>query len=97
MEGSNLTDKNQQESSDPRKVTYSGLVSTKQALEREKSSFILDKTILQAICEDGPLSLEEIRKATLPLEAALGIRIDLPKIQEIIKRFIKDGLVWENK
>jgi hypothetical protein len=43
------------------------------------------------------LSLEEIRKATLPLEAALGIRIDLPKIQEIIKRFIKDGLVWENK
>ncbi len=92
-----MTDTNQQESIDPRKITYSGLVSTKQALDREKSSFILDKTILRAICEDGPISIEEIRKATLPLEAAIGVRIDLPKIQEIIKRFIKDGLVWENK
>lgn len=92
-----MTDENQQTSSDPRKVTYSGLVSTKQALDREKSSFILDKTILRAICEDGPISLEEIRKATLPLETAIGVRIDLPKIQSIINRFIKDGLIWENK
>lgn len=81
----------------PKGPTYSGLVSCKEALDREKSSFILDKTILRAICERGPITLEEIRKETLQLEAALGIKIDLPTIQGIINRFVKDGLIWEKK
>ncbi|MCE7742267.1 MAG: hypothetical protein GOP50_07380 [Candidatus Heimdallarchaeota archaeon] len=77
--------------------TYSGLISSEEALEREKSAFILDKAILRAICEEGPLSLEDIRVQTLPLEAAIGVKIDLPTIQEIINKYIKQGLIWENK
>ncbi len=78
-------------------VTYSGLVSSEEALTREKSSFILDKAILQTICEDGPLTIEEIRRNTLPLEAAIGMKIDLPTIKEIIDKYIKQGLIWENR
>ena len=77
--------------------TYSGLISAEEALEREKSAFILDKAILRAICEEGPLTLEDIRVKTLPLETALGVKIDLPTLQEIINKYIKQGLIWENK
>lgn len=77
--------------------TYSGLVSSEEALTREKSAFILDKAVLQTICDDGPLTLEEIRRNTLPLEAAIGMKIDLLKIKEIINKYIQQGLIWENK
>ena len=77
--------------------TYSGLISAEEALEREKSAFVLDKMILRAICEEGPLTLEDIRVKTLPLEGALGVKIDIPTLKAIIDRYIKQGLIWENK
>ncbi len=77
--------------------TFSGLISAEEALEREKSAFVLDKAILRAVCEEGPLTLEDIRVRTLPLETALGVKIDIPTLQGIIEKYIKQGLIWENK
>lgn len=77
--------------------TYSGLISAEEALEREKSAFVLDKAVLRAVCEEGPLTLEDIRVRTLPLETALGIKIDIPKLKGILEKYIKQGLIWENK
>ena len=74
---------------------YVGVVSCEEALEREKQSFVLDKTIIKVICSEGPVSIEDIRRKTLPLEAAIGMKIDLPKIQSVIDRLINEGLIAE--
>ena len=74
---------------------YSGVVSAEEALEREKTAFVLDKQILRIVCDEGPISLEDIRRKTLPLEAAIGMKIDIPTIKSIIDRFITEGLIWE--
>ncbi|MFW9917075.1 MAG: hypothetical protein ACFFGZ_15825 [Candidatus Thorarchaeota archaeon] len=76
---------------------YVGTLTTEQAMEREKKAFVLDKTVLKAVCAKGPLSLEDIRRETLPLESVLGIRIDLVKIQEILKNYIRQGLISTTK
>ena len=76
-----------------RSCQFAGVISCEEALEREKSAFILDKTILRLICQEGPVTLDDLRKKTLSLESALGIKIDLEMIQEVCQRYVKDGLI----
>lgn len=72
---------------------YQSLYSYDELKDREKASFILDKTVLRAICDSGTICLSEIRQKVAPLEKAMGDRIDLKQIQTICERFIKDGLI----
>ena len=44
--------------------------------ERERSAFVLDKTILRTICESGVICLSKIRQKVAFLEKAMGDRID---------------------
>ncbi|MFX1254126.1 MAG: hypothetical protein ACFFCZ_21110 [Promethearchaeota archaeon] len=74
---------------------YTGVLSTDEALKLEKDAFILDKTILRVVCEQGPVSLGDIRRLTISLESALGIKIDLPLIENTLKKLIQKGLVAE--
>ena len=76
-----------------RSCQFVGVISCEEALEREKSSFVLDKTVLRIICQEGPVTLDDLRKKTLPLESALGIKIDLDMIQEVCSRYVKDGII----
>lgn len=77
---------------------YKRVLTLEEALEREKTTFVLDKTILKAICsQDGPVSIDEIRRKTLPLETALGMKIDLPMIEEVLKKYIKQGIIKQVK
>ena len=72
---------------------YQSLYSYDDSKDREQASFVLDKTILRAICESGTICLCEVRQKVAPLEKALGDRIDLKQIQTICERFIEDGLI----
>ncbi|MFW9922696.1 MAG: hypothetical protein ACFFDW_05320 [Candidatus Thorarchaeota archaeon] len=72
---------------------FIGVLSKEEVLEREKSSFVLDKTILKTICSEGPVSLDDLRRKTLPLEDVLGMKIDISTIEEIINRYIKQGII----
>ncbi len=74
---------------------YKGIIPVDVALNREKSAFILDKSILKLVCIHGPISIEEIRRRTLDLEAPLGLKIDLTLIKEICDKYIKEGLISE--
>ena len=85
----------QDESLDREKIFYIGVLDPDEALKLEKDAFILDKTILRIVCEQGPVSLGDIRRLTISLESALGIRIDLPLIDSTLKKLIKKGLVTE--
>ena len=85
----------QQENLDREQIFYVGVLTSDEALELEKDAFILDKTILRVVCEQGPVSLGDIRRLTISLESALGIRIDLPLIDNTLKKLIKKGLVTE--
>ncbi|MFX0062178.1 MAG: hypothetical protein ACFFC7_08310 [Candidatus Hermodarchaeota archaeon] len=84
-----------EEDLDREKIFYVGVLTPDEALELEKDAFILDKTILRVVCEQGPVSLGDIRRLTISLESALGIRIDLPLIDNTLKKLIKKGLVTE--
>ncbi len=74
-----------------------GVLSVEEALEREKSSFVLDKTIIKAICSEGPVTFEDLRKKTLPLEKALGIRINASMIEEVCQRLLNEGIIKINE
>jgi hypothetical protein len=61
--------------------------------EREKTAFVLDKTILRTICESGVICLSKIRQKVAFLEKAMGDRIDLPQIEGICERYVQEGLI----
>ncbi|NHK29987.1 MAG: hypothetical protein FK730_01460 [Asgard group archaeon] len=72
---------------------YQGVLTLDEAMEREKSAFILDKTILKVICSEGPVSIDVLRRKTLPLEGVLNIKIDKSMIEEVLQRYLKDGII----
>ncbi|MFX1535051.1 MAG: hypothetical protein ACFFDI_12570 [Promethearchaeota archaeon] len=84
-----------EEDLDREQIFYVGVLTPDESLELERDAFILDKTILRVVCEQGPVSLGDIRRLTISLESALGIRIDLPLIDNILKKLSKKGLVTE--
>lgn len=61
--------------------------------ERERTAFVLDKTILRTICESGVICLSKIRQKVAFLEKAMGNRIDLPQIEVVCERYIQEGLI----
>jgi hypothetical protein len=61
--------------------------------EREKTAFILDRTILKTVCDTGVICLGKIRQKVDFLEKALGDRIDLPQIEAICNRYVQEGLI----
>jgi len=61
--------------------------------EREKSSFVLDKSILRIICDTGTICLSAIRQNIAHLEKALGSKIDLDQIEKICDKYAQDGLI----
>lgn len=72
---------------------YQSLCDYEDVKEREKSSFILDKTILKIVCASGAICLSQVRQKTAFLEKALGEKIDLAKVQAICDRYVKEGLI----
>jgi hypothetical protein len=72
---------------------FQALYSFSEIEEREKTAFILDKTILRTICESGVICLSKVRQKVAFLEKALGDRIDLPQIESICKRYVQEGLI----
>ena len=61
--------------------------------EREKASFILDKTVLKIVCESGTICLSEVRQKVAFLEKALGEKIGLAKVQAVCDRYVQEGLI----
>jgi hypothetical protein len=72
---------------------YQSLCTYEDVKQREQSSFILDKTVLRVICESGTICLSQIRSKIAFLEKALGEKIDLPKVQSVCEKYVKEGLV----
>ncbi len=72
---------------------YQSLCKFEEVKEREKSSFILDKTVLKIVCESGTICLSQIRQQVSFLEKALGEKIDLAKVQIVCDRYVKEGLI----
>ncbi len=72
---------------------YQSLCNFEEVKEREKSTFILDKTVLKVVCESGTICLSQIRQQVSFLEKALGERIDLAKIKAVCDRYVKEGLI----
>ena len=72
---------------------YQALFTYDQIKEREKLTFILDKTILKVICESGTICLSQIHQKIIHLEKALGERIILSQITSVCNRYIKEGLI----
>lgn len=71
---------------------YQSLCHFEEVKEREKASFILDKSVLKVVCESGTICLSQIRKQVAFLEKALGEKIDLAKIQAVCDKYVKEGL-----
>ncbi len=61
--------------------------------EREKTAFILDKTILRTICESGIISQSQIRQKVAFLEKAMGSKIDLAQIEAVCGKYVQEGLI----
>jgi hypothetical protein len=72
---------------------YQGLYSFDEIKEREKSAFVLDKTILRTICDSGVICLSKVRQKVAFLEKALGDRIDLPQVEAVCNRYVQEGLI----
>ena len=72
---------------------YQSLCEFEDVKEREKASFILDKSVLKVVCESGTICLSQIRKQVSFLEKALGEKIDLAKVQAVCDRYVKEGLI----
>jgi hypothetical protein len=72
---------------------FQALYSFSELEEREKTAFVLDKTILRTICDSGVICLGKIRQKVTFLEKALGDRIDLPQIETICERYVQEGLI----
>lgn len=72
---------------------FQALYSYSEIEEREKTAFILDKTILRTICESGVICLNKIRQKVAFLEKAMGDRIDLQQIEAVCERYVQEGLI----
>ncbi|MFB0562216.1 MAG: hypothetical protein ACETWM_13515 [Candidatus Lokiarchaeia archaeon] len=72
---------------------YSALYTYDELKKREKTSFILDKTILRVICDAGKISLSQLRQRISALEELLGERFDLAQIRSICDRYVREGLI----
>jgi hypothetical protein len=72
---------------------YQAMFDYRDVEDREKTSFILDRTILKTICDTGVICLGKLRQKVDFLEKALGNRIDLPQIEAICKRYVQEGLI----
>jgi hypothetical protein len=74
-------------------ILFKGVLTLEEAMEREKSAFILDKTILKIICSEGPVSIDDIRRKTLSLESVLNIKIYKKMLDDIIQKYLRDGII----
>ncbi|MFW9846339.1 MAG: hypothetical protein ACFFD6_06305 [Candidatus Thorarchaeota archaeon] len=72
---------------------YQALYAFDEVKEREKTAFVLDKTILRTICESGTICLSVLRQKVAFLEKALGDRIDLFQIETVCERYVQEGLI----
>jgi len=72
---------------------YQAMFNYSDVKEREKTAFILDRTILKIICDTGVICLGKLRQKVDFLEKALGDRIDLPQIEAICSRYVQEGLI----
>ncbi len=72
---------------------FQALYSYAEIEEREKTAFVLDKTILRTICESGVICLSKIRQKVAFLEKAMGDKIDLPQVETICERYVQEGLI----
>ena len=72
---------------------YQSMCNYEEVKEREKSSFILDKTVLKIVCESGTICLSEVRRKVAFLEKALGEKISLEKVQAICDKYVREGLI----
>jgi hypothetical protein len=72
---------------------YQALYAYEEVEQREKTAFILDKTVLRVICDAGSISLSHLRQQIASFENILGERIDLAQIQSICDRYIQEGLI----
>jgi len=72
---------------------YQALYAFDEIEKREKSSFILDKSVLRVICEAGTISLSHLRQRIASFEEVLGERIDLAQIRSICDRYVSEGLI----
>ncbi len=72
---------------------FQALYTFSEVEEREKTAFVLDKTILRTICESGVICLSKVRQKIAFLEKAMGERIDLPQVETICERYIQEGLI----
>ncbi len=72
---------------------YQSLYSFDEVKDREKTAFVLDKTILRTICDSGVICLSKIRQEVAFLEKALGSNIDLTQVENICNRYVQEGLI----
>ncbi|MHA1772455.1 MAG: hypothetical protein ACTSYL_12850 [Candidatus Thorarchaeota archaeon] len=72
---------------------YQTLYSYAEVKEREKTSFVLDKAVLKAVCESGTICVSQIKRQVAGVERALGERINLQQIEDICERYVREGLV----
>ena len=72
------------------------VLSKDEILERETNAFIVDKFVLSTIAKTHPITVEEIWKKAIKLEAMIGSRLELNMIIEICKKYIELGIIRKN-
>ena len=72
---------------------FQSLYSFDEVKDREKTAFVLDKTILRTICESGVICISKLRQKVAFLEKALGSNIDLPQVEAVCNRYMQEGLI----
>ena len=72
---------------------FQALYSYDEVESRERTSFVLDKAVLKAVCESGTICLSHVRRRVAYLEKALGQNIDLKQIEKICKKYVEEGLI----
>jgi hypothetical protein len=72
---------------------FQALYSFSEVEEREKTAFVLDKTILRTVCESGAICLSKVRQKVSFLEKAMGDKIDLQQVEEVCDRYVQEGLI----
>ena len=89
-----LTQKNQLADNEISSTSQIIPVLTKEEiLERESNIFIVDKFVLSTISNEFPITIENIWKKSLKLEAMIGSRLELNTIIEICKKYIEQGII----
>ena len=72
---------------------YQSLYAFDEVKDREKTAFVLDKTILRTICESGVICLSKLRQNVAFLEKALGSNINLSQVEAVCDRYVQEGLI----